>query len=164
MTRGASRAASTPALCSRHSLMQVRMRPKHHHIHSVGGHDRSAASHALQTKCNKHTLHPEVRAGRPAMKVPLCCCFSLNHPGGVRTGGYPKTAPVCGPLGFQRPADWDLLWSPARSALKAVPVVKAGQLVSAVPGMYSLTKKVSMSGQSVQVPCSGRLAAAYAEK
>lgn len=62
--------------------------------------------------------------------------------GGVRTGGYPKTAPVSGPLGFQRPSDWDLLWSPARSALKAVPTLKAGQLVSAVPGLYSLTKKV----------------------
>jgi hypothetical protein len=62
--------------------------------------------------------------------------------GGVRTGGYPKTAPISGPLGFQRPADWDLLWSPARSALKAVPILKAGQLVSAVPGLYSLTKKV----------------------
>lgn len=62
--------------------------------------------------------------------------------GGVRTGGYPKSAPVSGPLGFQRSSDWDLLWSPARSALKAVPGLRAGQLVSAVPGLYSLTKKV----------------------
>lgn len=66
----------------------------------------------------------------------------VTFAGGVRTGGYPKTAPVSGPLGFQRPSDWDLLWSPARSALKAVPTLKAGQLVSAVPGLYSLTKKV----------------------
>lgn len=65
--------------------------------------------------------------------------------GGVRTGGYPKAAPVAGPLGCQRPNDWDLLWSPARSALKSVPLLKAGQLISAVPGMYCLTKKVWMS-------------------
>lgn len=69
--------------------------------------------------------------------------------GGVRTGGYPKTAPLPpsfnAPLGFQRPGDWDLLWSPARTALKAVPNLRAGQLVSAVPGMYSLTKKVQGS-------------------
>lgn len=68
----------------------------------------------------------------------------LNHlcAGGVRTGGYPKAAPISGPLGCQRLSDWDMLWSPARSALRAVPFLKPGQLVSAVPGMYSLTKKV----------------------
>lgn len=70
---------------------------------------------------------------------------ALFAAGGVRTGGYPKTAPVSGPLGFQRPGDWDLLWSPARTALKAVPTLRAGQLVSAVPGMYSLTKKRRLS-------------------
>jgi hypothetical protein len=62
--------------------------------------------------------------------------------GGVRTGGYPKAAPLPGPLGFQRPGDWDFLWSPARTALKAVPSLKPGQLVSALPGMMSITKKV----------------------
>lgn len=67
----------------------------------------------------------------------------LHLPGGVRTGGYPKAAPISGPLGCQRITDWDMLWSPARSALRAVPFLKPGQLVSAVPGMYSLTKKVS---------------------
>jgi len=41
-------------------------------------------------------------------------------------GGIPKTTSVCGPVNFQRPAGWDLLWSPARSSLKAVPNVKAG--------------------------------------
>eukprot|EP00983_Pelagomonas_calceolata_P039596 1137241-Pelagomonas_calceolata.AAC.1 len=44
-----------------------------------------------------------------------------QHPcitGGVRTGGYPKAAPVPGPLGFDRTSEWDLLWSPARLALK----------------------------------------------
>jgi hypothetical protein len=67
-------------------------------------------------------------------------------PGGVRTGGYPKAAPISGPLGCQRLSDWDMLWSPARSALRAVPLLKPGQLVSAVPGMYSLTKKVCLMG------------------
>ncbi len=64
------------------------------------------------------------------------------HAGGVRTGGYPKAAPIPGPLGFQRPGDWDLLWSPARLALKALPYVKPWQLVSACPGLMSLTRKV----------------------
>lgn len=73
------------------------------------------------------------------------CPCGVFPAGGVRTGGYPKAAPISGPLGYQRPTDWDMLWSPARSALKAVPVVKPGQLVSAVPGMYSLTKKVGFA-------------------
>ena len=64
--------------------------------------------------------------------------------GGVRTGGYPKAAPIPGPLGCQRPGDWDLLWSPARLALKALPA-QPGQLVSAVPGMMSLTRKRKLS-------------------
>lgn len=84
---------------------------------------------------NKTPSRPRVLLA-PVFLVPYAAA------GGVRTGGYPKTAPVVGPLGYQRPTDWDLLWSPARSALRAVPTVKAGQLVSAVPGMYSLTKKV----------------------
>jgi hypothetical protein len=67
---------------------------------------------------------------------------ALFDAGGVRTGGYPKCSPLPGPLGFQRPADWDVLWSPARTALKALPAVKPGQLVSALPGMMSITKKV----------------------
>eukprot|EP00878_Enallax_costatus_P046105 GHUV01055702.1.p1 GENE.GHUV01055702.1~~GHUV01055702.1.p1 ORF type:complete len:305 (+),score=72.81 GHUV01055702.1:192-1106(+) len=70
---------------------------------------------------------------------------ALFEAGGVRTGGYPKAAPVPGPLGFQRHGDWDMLWSPARSALKAMPLLKAGQLISAVPGMYCLTKKRRLS-------------------
>lgn len=82
------------------------------------------------------------------MRAPQPPIFSQATPplrattGGVRTGGYPKAAPVPGPLGFQRLSDWDLLWSPARTALKAAPVVKPGQLISAMPGMYCLTKKV----------------------
>lgn len=79
------------------------------------------------------------------LTTPALLLLLMLSAGGVRTGGYPKTAPVSGPLGFQRPGDWDLLWSPARSALKAVPNLKAGQLVSAVPGLYSLTKKVQGS-------------------
>jgi hypothetical protein len=94
-----------------------------------------------------NTLHNSPASAR---QQPHACCCKQTHTaavdgadaGGVRTGGYPKTAPVSGPLGFQRPGDWDLLWSPARTALKAVPTLRAGQLVSAVPGMYSLTKKV----------------------
>ncbi|PNH12996.1 hypothetical protein TSOC_000073, partial [Tetrabaena socialis] len=61
---------------------------------------------------------------------------------GVRTGGYPKSAPMPGPLGWQRAGDWDFLWAPARLALKALPHVKPGQLVSACPGLMSITKKV----------------------
>jgi hypothetical protein len=38
----------------------------------------------------------------------------------------------------------DMLWAPARLALKAVPGLKAGQLVSAMPGLMSLTRKVSL--------------------
>eukprot|EP00877_Chromochloris_zofingiensis_P003213 jgi/Chrzof1/12893/Cz07g11100.t1 len=70
---------------------------------------------------------------------------ALFAAGGVRTGGYPKAAPIPGPLGFQRSSDWDLLWSPARTALKAIPTVKPGQLISAMPGMFSLTKKRRLS-------------------
>jgi hypothetical protein len=66
---------------------------------------------------------------------------ALFDAGGARTGGYPKCSPLPGPLGHQRPSDWDLLWSPARTALKAVPALKLGQLVSALPGMMSITKK-----------------------
>ncbi|KAG1679275.1 hypothetical protein FOA52_009305 [Chlamydomonas sp. UWO 241] len=70
---------------------------------------------------------------------------ALYEAGGVRTGGYPKAAPVPGPLGYQRPADWDILWSPARLALKALPSIKPGQLVSACPGLMSLTRKRKLS-------------------
>jgi len=59
----------------------------------------------MQSECSKHTLHTEVRAGRAAKNAPLCCGSSLYHPG----GGYFKTASVCGPPYFQRPAGWDLL-------------------------------------------------------
>ena len=77
---------------------------------------------------------------KPELKrvTPLHTCST----GGVRTGGYPKAAPIPGPLGYQRGSDWDLLWSPARTALKAAPALKPGQLVSAIPGMFCLTKKV----------------------
>ncbi|KAL6752058.1 tubulin-tyrosine ligase family-domain-containing protein [Haematococcus lacustris] len=66
---------------------------------------------------------------------------ALFSQGGVRTGGYPKAAPVPGPLGWQRPTDWDLLWSPARVALQAAPGLQPGQLISAMPGLMSLTRK-----------------------
>ena len=65
--------------------------------------------------------------------------------GGIRTGGWPKTSPTPGPLGYQRSSDWDMLWSPARLALKALPYVRDGQLVSAFPGLMSLTKKRQLS-------------------
>ena len=70
---------------------------------------------------------------------------ALFEAGGVRTGGYPKCSPLPGPLGHQRGGDWDFLWSPARTALMAVPGLKPGQLVSALPGMTSLTKKRRLS-------------------
>lgn len=81
-------------------------------------------------------------AARPPPPSPPHALQALFDAGGVRTGGHPKCAPLPGPLGFQRPSDWDLLWSPARTALKALPAVKPGQLVSALPGMMSVTKKV----------------------
>jgi hypothetical protein len=118
-----------------------------------------AAAHAHTPVCcwptgPAHALAPNNAPHMPCFpplttpaSTPSCCIvIRIVRPGGVRTGGYPKTAPVSGPLGFQRPSDWDLLWSPARSALKAVPSLKAGQLVSAVPGLYSLTKKVTPVG------------------
>lgn len=67
----------------------------------------------------------------------------LRCAGGIRTGGYPKSSPIPGPLGHTRPGDWDFLWTPARLALKAVPSLRPGQLVSACPGLMSVTKKVS---------------------
>ncbi|KAI8474298.1 MAG: tubulin-tyrosine ligase family-domain-containing protein [Monoraphidium minutum] len=70
---------------------------------------------------------------------------ALFDAGGVRTGGYPKCSPLPGPLGHQRAGDWDMLWSPARTALKALPALKPGQLVSALPGMMSITKKRRLS-------------------
>eukprot|EP00798_Chlamydomonas_sp_ICE-L_P021519 gene21519-28505_t len=48
--------------------------------------------------------------------------------GGVRTGGYPRAAPIPGALGHQRMADWDFLWSPARLAIVAATSMKHGQL------------------------------------
>ncbi|GAX74824.1 hypothetical protein CEUSTIGMA_g2271.t1 [Chlamydomonas eustigma] len=69
---------------------------------------------------------------------------ALYEAGGVRIGGYPKASPIPGPLGFQRPEDWDFLWAPARLALKALPA-RPGQLVSACPGMMSLTRKRQLS-------------------
>jgi hypothetical protein len=48
--------------------------------------------------------------------------------GGIRTGGWPKASPIPGPLGWQRPGDWDMLWSPARTALRAASGVRPGQV------------------------------------
>lgn len=70
---------------------------------------------------------------------------ALFASGGIRTGGWPKASPIPGPLGYQRPSDWDFLWSPARLALKSLPLVREGQLVSAFPGLMSLTKKRELS-------------------
>lgn len=51
---------------------------------------------------------------------------ALFAAGGVRTGGHPKVSPLPGPLGWQRPMDWDLLWGPSRIALKALPRLQPG--------------------------------------
>lgn len=67
--------------------------------------------------------------------------YACGPAGGVRTGGNLKEASTPGPLGWQRPADWDLLWSPSASALKAADKIHAGQLICTVPGMHSITKK-----------------------
>eukprot|EP00775_Hariotina_reticulata_P009845 gene9845-10004_t len=54
--------------------------------------------------------------------------------GGIRTGGVFKTAPVTGPMGWQVPQRWDVLWSTSDGAHKAAPFIKAGQLINALPG------------------------------
>jgi hypothetical protein len=78
--------------------------------------------------------------GRPeSCAVPA----ALERCGGVRTGGHPKRSPVPGPLGWSRPGEWDLLWSPARTALQCVEArrLRSGQLCSALPGMAAITRK-----------------------
>jgi hypothetical protein len=37
--------------------------------------------------------------------------------------------------------EWDLLWSPSGSALKAAEHMRPGQLLCTLPGMFSITKK-----------------------
>lgn len=69
---------------------------------------------------------------------------ALFEAGGVRTGGYPKAAPVPGPLGSDRMDDWDMLWSPGRSALGAAPKLRTGQLLPCVPGLASITRKAKL--------------------
>ncbi|MEW5315281.1 MAG: hypothetical protein WDW38_006722 [Sanguina aurantia] len=76
---------------------------------------------------------------------------ALFQSGGVRTGGHPKASPLPGPLGWQRATDWDFLWSPARLALKSVPTLKPGQLVCALPGLMSITKREAYSDQAWQL-------------
>jgi hypothetical protein len=68
---------------------------------------------------------------------------TLERCGGVRTGGHPKRSPVPGPLGWSRPGEWDLLWSPARTALQCAEArrLRSGQLCSALPGMAAITRK-----------------------
>ncbi|KAG1663563.1 hypothetical protein FOA52_013183, partial [Chlamydomonas sp. UWO 241] len=67
---------------------------------------------------------------------------ALAAAGGRRTGGNLKAAPTLGPLGWQRKAEWDILWSPASTAQKALEGgLLPGQLASAVPGTQSVCKK-----------------------
>ncbi len=155
--RGCWRAVNkkgAPAICSRdrtqsmNSLLRLTKRESGPSGSSVFGQMRAVSRDQRRSASCK----------RPCMK--LVSCFSDVHAcmhafksesaGGVRTGGYPKASPVPGPLGCQRPGDWDLLWSPARLALKAIPA-RPGQLVSAVPGMMSLTRKVRGSSSTVKM-------------
>lgn len=66
---------------------------------------------------------------------------ALLEQGGIRMGGNVKSHPELGPMGWQKPHHWDLLWSPSSTALKAAAFVRPGQLICTVPGLYSITRK-----------------------
>ncbi|GLI59600.1 hypothetical protein VaNZ11_001529, partial [Volvox africanus] len=67
---------------------------------------------------------------------------ALASAGGIRTGGHMKSDPTHGPLGWQRMGSWDVLWSPSSTALQAASKgLRRHQLVCAVPGSQSLTRK-----------------------
>lgn len=66
---------------------------------------------------------------------------ALINAGGRRMGGHIKSAPTQGPLGYHKIGEWDFLWSPSSSALKAAPHIQPHQLICTVPGMFSITKK-----------------------
>ncbi len=59
---------------------------------------------------------------------------ALLAAGGERTGGNVKSAPQLGPMGWQMPDAWDVLWSPSTTALKAADALQPGQLLCVVPG------------------------------
>eukprot|EP00882_Tetradesmus_deserticola_P023697 GHRQ01025803.1.p1 GENE.GHRQ01025803.1~~GHRQ01025803.1.p1 ORF type:complete len:223 (+),score=64.41 GHRQ01025803.1:724-1392(+) len=61
--------------------------------------------------------------------------------GGTRTGGNFKAAAAPGPMGWQVPGRWDVLWSTSDGALKAASFLKQGQLISTLPGTGCLSKK-----------------------
>jgi hypothetical protein len=118
--------------------MMVLLAPAQHILHS----HRGAPSNRPCWPSPLPPLSPPNLAFHPSSKPLVRCLCADARAGGVRIGGYPKSAPTPGPLGWQRPGDWDFLWAPARLALKAVEHLKPGQLVSAVPGLMSITKKV----------------------
>ncbi|GLC40289.1 Tubulin polyglutamylase ttll5 [Pleodorina starrii] len=67
---------------------------------------------------------------------------ALAAAGGRRTGGHEKSDPSHGPLGWQRLGSWDVLWSPASTALQAASQgLRRHQLVCALPGSQSLSRK-----------------------
>lgn len=71
---------------------------------------------------------------------------ALLAAGGRRTGGNVKSAPTNGPMGWQRKAEWDVLWSPASTAHKAHAAgLSSGQMASAVPGTQSICKKKKLA-------------------
>lgn len=71
---------------------------------------------------------------------------ALLAAGGRRTGGNVKSAPTNGAMGWQRKAEWDVLWSPASTAHKAHAAgLSPGQVASAVPGTQSICKKKKLA-------------------
>ena len=71
---------------------------------------------------------------------------ALLAAGGRRTGGNVKSAPTNGAMGWQRKAEWDVLWSPASTAHKAHTAgLSPGQVASAVPGTQSICKKKKLA-------------------
>lgn len=66
---------------------------------------------------------------------------ALIAAGGIRMGGNAKKAPALGPMGWQRPRDWDLYFSPSGTALKAAEYMRSDQFICAMPGLTSITRK-----------------------
>jgi hypothetical protein len=66
--------------------------------------------------------------------------------GGKRIGGNIKSDVSIGPMGWQRMEEWDLLWSPASTAHKALEMgLRPGQLCNAMPGTQSICRKKELA-------------------
>ncbi|GFR42134.1 hypothetical protein Agub_g2980, partial [Astrephomene gubernaculifera] len=76
---------------------------------------------------------------------------ALAAAGGQRAGGHAKEHPERGPLGWQRLGRWEVLWSPASTAMQAAEQGPSPrQLLSAVPGTRSLSGKQNLADTLTQ--------------